>query len=114
MSGNRSLVKLKIVVPKDVLNNDFDVDEARVVVEEAVEAIVKRTMRIDDSDPCEPASTTIYRTTEAFAMRCDFCLGRLSDGSHLHAKEEYGGNMNEYWYSVEVFAEAGRGRDSGR
>jgi hypothetical protein len=103
--GKEGLVRLKIVVPKDVASNDFDVDEARVAVEEAVEGIVKRAMRIDDSELCEPATTQIYRTTEAFCNRIDFCLGRLGDNRHVHAKEEYGGNLNEYWYSVEVFAE---------
>jgi pyridoxine 5'-phosphate synthase PdxJ len=105
MSEMNRILKLRIVIPKDVASEGFDVDEARVAIEESVEKIVKRTMRIDDSVLCESAANQIYRTTTAFAERVDFCLGRLGDGRHVHGEEEYGRNMSEYWYSVEVYAE---------
>jgi len=106
MSEKESLVELQIKIPKDVISDEFDVEEVRIAVEEAVEELIKKAMSVDDSEPCESVSTTIYRTNTAFAERVDFCLGRLGDGRHVHAEEEYGSNLNEYWYYLEAFAKS--------
>jgi hypothetical protein len=107
MSGKDMLVKLNVTIPLDALKTDFDADQSRVIIDELVEKLVKTVVNVDDSIMCEPASTTIYRTTSAWAERLDYCLGVLDDKRHIHAVTEYGRNMNELWYNVKVFAEAG-------
>jgi hypothetical protein len=105
MSGKDMLVKLSVTIPLDVAAFNVDADEARVIIEEFLEEFLKKTVGADDSSACEPASTTIYRTSSAWAERLDYCLGVLADKRHVHAVTEYGRNMNELWYTVKVFAE---------
>jgi hypothetical protein len=99
------LVRLKVVIPRDVIREDFDVDEARVLIEELAEELLKKITDVDDSHMCESAATTIYQTTTAWAERVDFCLGRLDSRQHIHGYEEYGGNLNEVWWAVEIFVQ---------
>jgi hypothetical protein len=97
------ILQAEIQIPVGAIGEDFDVEEVRIKFEEFVEALTKMIKTIDDKDMCGSASTQIYRTTTAWAERIDYCLGRVGDGSHIHAVEEYGRNMNEYWLNTEVF-----------
>jgi hypothetical protein len=109
MREMEKVLKMRIVVPKDLTSTEFSIDELRTMTEEYVEKITRATLRIDGSALCEPASTQIYRTTSACANRVDFCLGRLlgrrRGNQHIHAKEEYGWNLNECWLAIDVYTE---------
>jgi hypothetical protein len=106
MSGTDRILSLRVVVPKDATAEGFGVDDVRAAAEEAAERVVRKAQRIDDSEPCGPAANTMYRTTAAWAEGVDFCIGRLPQGPHVHGREEYGGDMSEYWCSIDVRTEA--------
>jgi len=110
---NDKLMELSVKIPANVLG-DVDADEIRVAIEEFVEKFLKMIVRIDDSVMCEPASTTIYQTTYVWAERIDACYGvHVPTTLHIHAVERYGKNMNECFYSVEIFAERVDSDESG-
>ena len=98
------ILELSVKVPANVAE-DVDADEIRVAIEEFVEKFLKMIVMIDDSVMCEPSSTTVYRATYTRAERVDACYGRLPDGRHVHAIEKYGTNMNECWYSFQLYIE---------
>ena len=100
------ILKLRVELPRSAVAKEFDVDDVRVNIEEAVERIMA-AISLDDSDLCESTANQIYRTTTAAAYRVDFCLGRFGDSHarHVHVREEYGWDTSTYWYYLEAYFE---------